>query len=295
MSNPDSRVASRFAELAASGRKAVIPYIVAGDPLADISVPLMHRLVEAGADIIELGVPFSDPMAEGPTIQRGHERALEKGIRLRDALAMVEAFRQQDTKTPVLLMGYANPVVGMGYANFADRARAAGLDALLTVDMPPEEVEDLNRELKRAGLDNIFLVAPTTPEERIEKIARVATGFVYYVSLKGVTGAGHLDTVDVASHVARIREHTDLPVAVGFGIKDAESAATVAGCADGVVVGSALVQLLADCAAGGGDEAALLDAAGTFIASIRAGVDSVSGGAQSEASGQGDSANIGGR
>lgn len=295
MSTSGSRIAQRFSELAASGRKAVIPYIVAGDPLADISVPLMHRMVEAGADIIELGVPFSDPMAEGPTIQRGHERALEKGIRLRDALAMVEAFRERDTQTPVLLMGYANPVVGMGFDYFADKAKAAGLDALLTVDMPPEEVEDLNRELKRVGLDNIFLVAPTTPEERVEKIARVATGFVYYVSLKGVTGAGHLDSADVVSHVACIRRHTDLPVAVGFGIKDAESAATVARCADGVVVGSALVQLLADRAAEGGDAAALLDAAGAFIGAIRAGVDSVSGGAPEQAVGEGDPATIGGR
>lgn len=295
VSTAESRIARRFAELAASGRKAVVPYIVAGDPLADISVPLMHRLVEAGADIIELGVPFSDPMAEGPTIQRGHERALEKGVRLRDVLAMVKAFRERDSQTPVLLMGYANPVVGMGFARFADEARQAGLDALLTVDMPPEEVEDLNRELKRTGLDNIFLVAPTTPEERIEKIARVATGFVYYVSLKGVTGAGHLDTEDVASHVAQIRSHTDLPVAVGFGIKDAESAATVARCADGVVVGSALVQLLADRAADGADEASLLDAAAEFIAVIRSGVDSVAGVAGDEDKTRGDTATTGGR
>jgi tryptophan synthase alpha chain len=269
------RIARRFAELAAGGRKAVIPYLVAGDPLPEISVPLMHRLVEAGADIIELGVPFSDPMAEGPTIQRGHERALAQGIRLRDVIDMVKRFREQDHDTPVLLMGYANPVVGMGFGAFADRAREAGVDALLTVDMPPEEVEDLNRELKRTGLDNIFLVAPTTPPARIEKIARAATGFVYYVSLKGVTGAGHLDVEDVAAHVATIREYTALPVAVGFGIKDAGSAATVARCADGVVVGSALVQLLADCAAQGADHETLLKTAASFVAQIRAGVDSV--------------------
>ena len=278
MSSTKGRMKKRFAELAGVGRKAVIPYIVAGDPAPGITVALMHRLVEAGADIIELGVPFSDPMAEGPTIQRGHERALEHGIRLCDALDMVASFRERDSETPVLLMGYANPVLGMGVEVFADRAQAAGLDALLTVDMPPEEVEPLNRELKRVGLDNIFLVAPTTPAARVEKITQVATGFVYYVSLKGVTGAGHLDVDDVVAHVETIRSFTDLPVAVGFGIKDADSAATVARCADGVVVGSALVQLLADGAAGGADEATLLDAAGEFLATIRAGVDSVSPG-----------------
>ncbi|MDJ0877302.1 MAG: tryptophan synthase subunit alpha [Halieaceae bacterium] len=275
MSENSGRIARRFAELAEAGRKAVIPYLVAGDPMRDISVPLMHRLVAAGADIIELGVPFSDPMAEGPTIQRGHERALDKGVRLRDALAMVAEFRKDDQDTPVLLMGYANPVVGMGFAKFADQARDAGLDALLTVDMPPEEVEALNVELKRGGLDNIFLVAPTTPPERVEKITEVATGFVYYVSLKGVTGAGHLDVDSVAEHVATIRRFTDLPVAVGFGIKDAESAALVAREADGVVVGSALVQLMADRAADGASEAEILEAAASLLADIRGGVDSI--------------------
>lgn len=275
MSQSQGRIAQRFKALAAEGRKAVIPYIVAGDPLGDITIPLMHQLVAAGADIIELGVPFSDPMAEGPTIQRGHERALDKGIRLRDALDMVAEFRKDDDVTPVLLMGYANPVVGMGFADFADRASAAGLDALLTVDMPPEEVEALNTELKRVSLDNIFLVAPTTPPERTEKIAQAATGFVYYVSLKGVTGAGHLDVADVERHLAMIRACTDLPVAVGFGIKDAPSAAAVAKVADGVVVGSALVQLLADRADDGADQGDILAAASELVGSIRSGVDSV--------------------
>ncbi|MEM0952504.1 MAG: tryptophan synthase subunit alpha [Pseudomonadota bacterium] len=274
MSNP-SRIARRFAALAAAGRKAVIPYVVAGDPMADITVPLMHSLVEAGADIIELGVPFSDPMAEGPVIQRGHERALDRGVRLRDALAMVAQFRQQDSDTPVLLMGYANPVVGMGYGRFADAAKEAGLDALLTVDMPPEEVEALNVELKRVQIDNIFLVAPTTPDERVEKITAVATGFVYYVSLKGVTGAGHMNATDVADHVEGIRRHTSLPVAVGFGIKDAESAARVAATADGVVVGSALVERLADCVASGGSTADVLESARGLITDIRNGVDAL--------------------
>ena len=271
------RIARRFRELGEAGRKALIPYIVAGDPAADITVELMHRLVEAGADIIELGVPFSDPMAEGPVIQRGHERALDRGIRLRDSLDMVAAFRERDRDTPVLLMGYANPVIRMGFSTFADHASSAGLDGLLTVDMPPEEVEQLNRELKRAGIDNIFLVAPTTPAERVQKIAEVATGFVYYVSLKGVTGAGHLDVDDVESHVANIRRFTSLPVAVGFGIKDAASAARVARTADGVVVGSALVQSLADRAEQDDDREAILTAAVELIGDIRSGIDSVSG------------------
>jgi tryptophan synthase alpha chain len=267
------RIERRFSALAEAKRKAVIPYIVAGDPTPDITVALMHTLVQAGADIIELGVPFSDPMAEGPVIQRGHERALERGIRLRDALQMVSDFRESDADTPVLLMGYANPVVGMGFETFAERAHAAGLDGLLTVDMPPEEVDALNQQLKRAGIDNIFLVAPTTPPDRIKKIAAVATGFVYYVSLKGVTGAGHLDVDDVEHHVAMIRRFTDLPVVVGFGIRDATSAAQVAASADGVVVGSALVQRLADCAAQGNDHDGILAAAAAMIGDIRSGVD----------------------
>jgi len=267
------RIARRFSELAAQGRRALIPYVVAGDPDPGITVMLMHRLVAAGADIIELGVPFSDPMAEGPVIQKGHERALAQGVSLRDALAMVSEFRQKDQDTPVLLMGYANPVVGMGFAAFADAAQAAGLDALLTVDMPPEEVEELNAELKRTGLDNIFLVAPTTARQRIEKIAEVATGFVYYVSLKGVTGAGHLDINDVAEHLAQIRACSDLPVAVGFGIKDAQSAAAIARVADGVVVGSALVQLIADRVAEGESTQAAADAAAGMLGEIRAGID----------------------
>jgi tryptophan synthase alpha chain len=267
------RIARRFADLASAGKQALIPYVVAGDPYADFTVELMHELVAAGADIIELGVPFSDPMAEGPVIQKGHERALEKGISLRRTLAMVSEFRQRDESTPVLLMGYANPVLGMGYGTFADAAKTAGLDALLTVDMPPEEVGDLNVELKRVGMDNIFLVAPTTTFQRIEKIAEVATGFVYYVSVKGVTGAGHLDVEQVAERLVDIRACSDLPVAVGFGIKDAASAAAVAAVADGVVVGSALVQLMADAAAAGETSGGVIAAAGRFLAEIRAGID----------------------
>jgi tryptophan synthase alpha chain len=268
-----SRIAGRFQQLSEQGRKALIPYIVAGDPGLELTVPLMHALVEQGADILELGVPFSDPMAEGPVIQLAHERALANGISLRDVLDMVREFRQRDSETPVLLMGYANPVEHMGYAAFADAAKEAGLDALLTVDIPPEEVDDVLAQLHRVEMDNIFLVAPTTPDERISRIVERASGFVYYVALKGVTGAGHLDMDDVAHHLGRIRSRTVLPVAVGFGIKDAASAAAVAALADGVVVGSALIKRMADTIEAGGDHAAALLAASALLADIREGID----------------------
>jgi tryptophan synthase alpha chain len=271
-----SRIAGRFQQLAEQGRKAVIPYVVVGDPGPEITVPLMHSLVESGADIIELGVPFSDPMSEGPVIQLAHERALANGISLRDALDTVRAFRETDSETPVLLMGYANPVEHMGYQAFADAAAEAGLDALLTVDIPPEEVASLNEQLQRVGMDNIFLVAPTSPDERIERIVAQASGFIYYVSVKGVTGAGNLDLDDVAHHLARIRERTDLPVAVGFGIKDAESAANIARLSDGVVVGSAIIRAMTDAIDAGGDHQAAKKAASGLLANIRSGVDSVS-------------------
>ena len=277
MTELTGRIAQRFAQLAREGRQALIPYVVAGDPYADFTVALMHKLVEAGADIIELGVPFSDPMAEGPVIQKAHERALGKGISLRDTLAMIAEFRQQDMDTPVLLMGYANPVFHMGYAAFADAAKAAGLDALLTVDMPPEEIAELDVHLKQVAMNNILLVAPTTLLERIEKITEVASGFVYYVAVKGVTGAGHLDVAAVARHVAEIRSCSELPVAVGFGIKDATSAAAVARVADGVVVGSALVQLMADAAAAGDTEEAVCAVAAQFLAGLRSGIDTDEG------------------
>ena len=268
------RISRRFAELAAAKRSALIPYIVAGEPFAgDFTAQLMQRLVAAGADLIEVGVPFSDPMAEGPVIQRGHERALQRGITLQHSLDAVAQFRQQDKDTPVLLMGYANPVERMGYAALADAGAKAGLDGLLTVDMPPEEVAPLNKELQRVGMDNIFLVAPTTPPPRIARIAALATGFIYYVAFKGVTGAAHLDVAAVPQHLQEIRRHTDLPLAVGFGIKDAASARAIAKTAQGVVVGSALVQAMADCAAGGGDENEVAQVAAELMANIREGID----------------------
>jgi len=268
-----SRIAGRFQALAEQGRKALVPYIVAGDPGLDSTVPMMHKLVAAGADIIELGVPFSDPMSEGPVIQLAHERALANGVRLRDVIAMVQEFRTQDQDTPVLLMGYANPVVHMGFAAFADAAAEAGLDALLTVDIPPEEVTAVNAELGRVGMDNIFLIAPTTPDKRVGVIADQASGFIYYVSLKGVTGAGNIDAADVSANIARIRAHTDLPVAVGFGIKDAASARTIAALADGVVVGSALVNLVAQCIESGDSQEQAMSAAAGLLKEIRQGID----------------------
>jgi tryptophan synthase alpha chain len=236
-----SRISECFAGLKASGRQALIPYIVAGDPMPGITVKAMHAMVDAGADIIELGVPFSDPMADGPVIAKAHERALLHNVSLRDVLAMVREFRGRDAHTPVVLMGYLNPVEVMGYALFAQAALDAGVDGVLTVDLPPEEADDLTAELRSRGLDPIYLLAPTTTPERIRLITEAASGYVYYVSLKGVTGAATLDVPEVASRVAAIRAICDLPIGVGFGIKDASTAAAVAAHADGVVVGSVLV------------------------------------------------------
>lgn len=237
-----SRIKGCFDALAAAGRKALVPYVTAGDPNRDVTVPLMHAMVAAGADIIELGVPFSDPMADGPVIQAACERALAHHISLRQVLEMVSEFRERDSITPVVLMGYLNPVEAMGYQKFAQAARDAGVDGLLTVDLPPEEAGDLIDALRSAEIDPIFLLSPTSTGERIQKISRVASGFLYYVSFKGVTGANRLDVQGVAEKLKQIREETDLPVGVGFGIRDAASAASVAAFADAVVVGSALVK-----------------------------------------------------
>ncbi|HCT41700.1 MAG TPA: tryptophan synthase subunit alpha [Moraxellaceae bacterium] len=236
-----SRIAGRFAQLKKEGRSALIPYVTAGDPVPSVVVPLMHAMVTAGADVIELGVPFSDPMADGPVITKAHERALKHNVSLRDVLGMVAEFRKTDTTTPVVLMGYLNPVEVMGYATFAQAAADAGVDGVLTVDLPPEEADDLTRELKSRAIDPIYLIAPTTTPDRIRLITSAASGYVYYVSLKGVTGAATLDIPEVASRLETIRTISNLPIGVGFGIKDAESAAAVAAHADGVVVGSALV------------------------------------------------------
>lgn len=267
-----SRLSPLFEQLKNEGRRAVIPYLVAGDPNEGLTVPLMHALVDAGADIIEVGVPFSDPMSEGPTIQKAHERALESGTSLKSTLALVEEFRRSNSSTPLVLMGYANPLERQGYAFVADACADAGIDGLITVDLPPEEVADMNAELQRRDLDNIFLISPTTSDERVATITAQASGFIYYVALKGVTGAGNLDTVAVEAHLAKIRCHTDLPVAVGFGIKDAQTAATVAACADAVVVGSALVERVAADYAENGDTVAAIETAVSLISTIRTGV-----------------------
>ena len=237
-----SRITARFQARREANAKLLIPYVTAGDPAPETTVPLMHAMVEAGADIIELGVPFSDPMAEGPVIQRAMERALMHQVTLDDVLAMVAQFRQQDQDTPVILMGYLNPIEVTGYELFAQKAAAAGIDGVLTVDLPPEEAEEFVSAMRVSNLDCIFLVSPTTDDQRIKRIAASTSGFVYYVSLKGVTGAGHLDTKTVQDRVSTIHRLTDLPVGVGFGIKDAASASAVAKVADAVVVGSALVR-----------------------------------------------------
>lgn len=227
-----------------SGRAALVPYITAGDPDPQVTVALMHALVRSGADIIELGVPFSDPMADGPVIQRAAERALSKGMSLARVLAMVSEFRNTDANTPVVLMGYANPIEAMGQQQFVDQAAAAGVDGVLTVDYPPEEVEDFAQALMAQSIDPIFLLAPTSTDERIQKIAQLARGYVYYVSLKGVTGADSIDIDDVVRQLARIRQYLTTPVGVGFGIRSPESARRIAKHADAVIIGSKLIQTM---------------------------------------------------
>lgn len=236
-----SMLKKRFEQLQQQGKTALIPFLTAGDPLPEITVDLMRDLVAAGADIIELGVPFSDPMADGPVIQRASERALEYHVSLRDVLDMVQRFRQIDSETPVVLMGYLNPIEIMGYQTFAEQAADAGVDGVLIVDLPPEEGSELQQILKQQGLDQIYLVAPTSTEDRVKRICDLSSGFVYYVSVKGVTGASHLDLETLDDKLRQIRQYTDLPVGVGFGIKDAKTAAAVSQLADAVVVGSALV------------------------------------------------------
>ncbi|MFV1972129.1 MAG: tryptophan synthase subunit alpha [Thiohalobacterales bacterium] len=243
-----SRIAGCFSKLSDQQRTALIPYVTAGDPQPGVTVPLMHALVQAGADLIEVGVPFSDPMADGPVIQAACERALVHHTSLHDVLEMVREFRTEDTETPVILMGYLNPVEVWGYAEFASAAAAAGVDGVLTVDMPPEEAAELTSAFRDHGIDAIFLLAPTSSEERMDIINRSASGFIYYVSFKGVTGANRLDVDAVSSKLMEVRKHTDLPIGVGFGIRDPESAASVARIADAVVVGSALVGRIPDLA-----------------------------------------------
>jgi tryptophan synthase alpha chain len=236
-----SRIDTTFANLKHKQSKALIPFITAGDPVQSLTVPLMHGLVEAGADVLELGVPFSDPMADGPVIQRASERALKNGMTLRGVLGMVAEFRKQDTTTPVVLMGYGNPIEAMGWESFAQRCEEVGVDGVLTVDFPPEESHDAFEHLQRHNIAPIFLLAPTTNEARIQQVAKLARGYVYYVSLKGVTGSGSIDLSAIEDKLPQLRKHIKLPIGVGFGIRDAATAKAVAKLCDGVVVGSRIV------------------------------------------------------
>ena len=263
-----SRIATTFERLARSGRKALIPYITAGDPDLAATVPLMHALVQAGADVLELGVPFSDPMADGPVIQRASERSLARGVNLAEVLSWAREFRQQDADTPLVLMGYANPVERFGVENFVPAAQAAGVDGVLVVDYPPEEAGDFAKRLRAAGMDPIFLLAPTSTEARMQQVDALASGYVYYVSLKGVTGAGNLDAQAVCSRLQELRHHVRVPLGVGFGIRDAAGAAAVAACADAVVIGSRIIELMENKPV----QAAIQDA-GEFVREIRRAID----------------------
>lgn len=239
-----SRISQCFENLKKDGQTALIPYITAGDPEPWVTVPVMHALVEAGADILELGIPFSDPMSDGPVIQKACERALKNDVSLKHVLDMVKQFRGKDRDTPVVLMGYANPIEAMGYEAFAENAKQAGVDGVLTVDMPPEEANEFLPLMDKSGIDTIFLVAPTTSKERMAKIAQYAKGFIYYISIKGVTGSAKIDVAEVEAKLADLRSCTDLPLGVGFGIRDGKSAAAVSEVADAVVVGSTLVRCI---------------------------------------------------
>ena len=263
-----SRIARVFQSLQAARRKALIPFVTAGDPSPQATVPLMHALVKAGADVIELGVPFSDPMADGPTVQRSSERALAKGVSLGSVLQLVEEFRRQNADTPVVLMGYANPIESMGSDEFVRCAKSAGVDGVLVVDYPPEECKTFAATLRSAGLDLIFMLSPTSTDERIAQVAAQASGYVYYVSLKGVTGAGNLDLDEVARRIPEIKSRTGLPVGVGFGIRDVATAHAIAGFADAVVIGSRIIQEMEDA-----PEGKAIERAGALLAGIRKGMD----------------------
>jgi len=266
-----SRIADTFAKLKKQGRKALIPFITAGDPDPKLTVPVMHALAKAGADVIELGVPFSDPMADGPVIQRSSERALKHGVSLKDVLGYVAEFRKNDANTPVVVFGYANPIEAMGVERFADAAKAAGADGALVVDYPPEEAQPLVKLLDARGLDTIFLLSPTTTDERLGQVAKLGRGYLYYVSLRGVTGAANIDLADVAARVKHVRGFAKLPVGVGFGIRDAQGARAIGAVADAVVIGSALIQEMEKSPR---DQVAAK--AGQFLSPIREALDNLS-------------------
>jgi tryptophan synthase alpha chain len=241
-----SRISQCFEKLKNDGQTALIPYVTAGDPEPWVTVPILHAMVDAGANILELGIPFSDPMSDGPVIQKACERALKNDVTLNHVLDMVRQFRDKDKTTPIVLMGYANPLEAMGYEAFAKKAQEVGVDGVLTVDMPPEESNEFMTLMKAHDIDTIFLVAPTTSKERMHKIAQAANGFIYYVSIKGVTGTASIDVSEVSEKLAELRDCTTLPLGVGFGIRDGKSAAAVSEVADAVVVGSTLVKCIAE-------------------------------------------------
>ena len=272
-----SRLATRFAELRAARRAGLVIFVTAGDPHPDQTIELMHALVAAGADVLELGVPFSDPMADGPVIQRASERALSQGMDLRRVLDQVRAFRQTDTTTPVVLMGYLNPIEQMGVERFADAAAAAGVDGALTVDLPFDEEPAHAAALRSAGLDSIFLLAPTSGPERARAVAAQASGFLYYVSVRGVTGAGKVDLADVEAQVQALTQHTVLPVGVGFGVRTPQAAAQIAGFADAVVVGSAVIEQIEAATAAGTSGPDALRGAVELVRALRAGIETVGG------------------
>ena len=265
-----SRIQACFESLARAKRKALIPYITAGDPQPALTAPLMHALVEAGADILELGVPFSDPMADGPVIQRAGERALKHGVSLSHVLSFTADFRKKNAKTPVVLMGYANPIEAMGVEKFVSAARSAGVDGVIVVDYPPEECEDFSRLTKKNGIDPIFLLAPTSTDKRIQEVGRIGSGYLYYVSLRGVTGAAHLDLGEIASRIPKIRAATKLPIGVGFGIRDAQSARAVAQTADAVVIGSRIIEVIES-----GPAAEAVSRVKSFMQPIRQALDAI--------------------
>lgn len=266
-----NRFEERFSTLEKSGKKALVVYIVAGDPVPGITVDLMHKMVSSGASIIELGVPFTDPEAEGAVIQLAHERALRSGVTLTDTMAMAQEFRKQDTKTPIVLMGYVNPIEAMGYDVFVEKAVTAGIDGTIIVNLPPEEGETLGRAMTEHGLSPIYLLSPTTLEARAKMICEQSRGFVYYVSLKGTTGASNLNYPEIEQRVAKFQKMTRTPILVGFGIKDAESAGKISKFADGAVVGTAIVKIVAD---NESQPDVILKEVGELISSIREGMDS---------------------
>jgi tryptophan synthase alpha chain len=265
-----SRIQTKFEALKQQGRKALIPFVTAGDPNPSVTVSLMHALVEVGADVIELGVPFSDPMADGPVIQRASERALKHKVGLRDVLQMVAEFRIKDTLTPVVLMGYGNPIEAMGWEKFAMGCAEVGVDGVLTVDFPPEESHEAFEHLQKHGIDPIFLLAPTTNEERIKLVAKLARGYVYYVSLKGVTGAGNIDLTAIEQKIPELRKYITIPIGVGFGIRDAHTAQAVAALCDGVVVGSRIVQEIEN-----SKESQVLENVSKLVKELRTAIDKV--------------------